>query len=141
MLVSHRIDHDNKVIITSFAPEEVTLKLFIDTFSSYKEELKYLPDFQKYHELVDFRPITSFNISASELKEFSKLATSTDEKEDITRLALMVDSTSAFTLAKVYETLRNFHPSSKKQVKVFRDIDEAFAWLTAESENLANNPA
>jgi len=141
MLVSHRIDHDNKVIITSFAPEEVTLTLFIDTFSNYKEELKYLPDFQKYHELVDFRPITSFNISASELKEFSKIATSTDDKEDITRLALMVDSTSAFTLAKVYETLRNFHPKSKKQVKVFRDIDEAFAWLTAASKDLANNPA
>ena len=141
MLVSHRIDHDNKVIITSFAPEEVTLKLFIDTFSSYKEELKYLPDFQKYHELVDFRPITSINISASELKEFSKLATSTDMKEYITRLALMVDSTSAFTLAKVYESLRNFHPNSKKQVKVFRDIDEAFAWLPAESDDLANNPA
>ena len=141
MLVSHRIDHDNKVIITSFAPEEVTLTLFIDTFSSYKEELKYLPDFQKYHELVDFRPITSINISASELKEFSKLATSTDDKEDITRLALIVDSTSAFTLAKVYETLRNFHPNSKKQVKVFRDIDEAFAWLAAESKDLTNNPA
>ena len=141
MLVSHRIDHDNKVIITSFAPEEVTLTLFIDTFSSYKEELKYLPDFQKYHELVDFRPITSINISAAELKEFSKLATSTDDKEDITRLALIVDSTSAFTLAKVYETLRNFHPNSKKQVKVFRDIDEAFDWLTAASKDLANNPA
>jgi hypothetical protein len=28
MLVSHRIDHENKVIITSFAPEEVTLKLY-----------------------------------------------------------------------------------------------------------------
>ena len=141
MLVSHRIDHENKVIITSFAPEEVTLTLFIDTFSSYKEELKYLPDFQKYHELVDFRPITSINISAAELKEFSKLATSTDDKEDITRLALIVDSTSAFTLAKVYETLRNFHPNSKKQVKVFRDIDEAFDWLTAASKDLANNPA
>lgn len=141
MLVSHRIDHDNKVIITSFAPEEVTLTLFIDTFSSYKEELKYLPDFQKYHELVDFRPITSINISASELKEFSKLATSTDDKEDITRFALIVDSTSAFTLAKVYETLRNFHSNSKKQLKVFRDIDEAFTRLTAKLEDLANSPA
>ena len=141
MLVSHRIDHDIKVIITTFAPEEVTLKLFLDTFSNYQEELKYLPDFQKYHELVDFRPITSINISASELKEFSKFTMSQDEREDITRLALMVDSTSAFTLAKVYETLRNFHPNSKKQVQVFRDIDEAFAWLTAESEDLVNNPA
>ncbi len=35
MLVSHRLDHDNKVIITTFAPEEVNLKLFLDAFSNY----------------------------------------------------------------------------------------------------------
>ena len=69
MLVSHRIDHDIKVIITTFAPEEVTLELFLETFNKYQEELKYLPDFQKYNELVDFRSITSINISASELKK------------------------------------------------------------------------
>jgi hypothetical protein len=140
MLVSHRIDHENKVIITSFAPEEVTLKLFIEAYSNYREELKYLPDFQKYHELVDFRPITSINISASELTEFSKLTTTQDERVNITRLALMVDSTSAFTLAKVYETLRNFHPKSKKQVKVFREMDEALTWLNVEEEVMVNNP-
>jgi len=91
MLVSHRIDHENKVIITSFAPEEVTLKLFIEAYSNYREEIKYLPDFQKYHELVDVRPITSINISVSELTEFSKLTTIQDERVINTRLALMVD--------------------------------------------------
>jgi hypothetical protein len=36
MLVSHRIDNENKVIITTFAPEEATLKLFIQAFSNYQ---------------------------------------------------------------------------------------------------------
>ncbi len=125
MLVSHRIDHDSKVIITTFAPEDVTLKLFLETFNKYQDELKYLPDFQKYNELVDFRPITSINITASELKQLSNLASKQDTREIVTKLALLVDSKPAFTLAKVYEVIRNLNPASKKQVKVFQEFEEA----------------
>ena len=141
MLVSHRIDHENKVIITTFAPEEVDLKLFYDAFSKYQEELRFLPDFQKFHEMVDFRPITSINITAAELKEFGSLTLESDQQEDVTKLALLVDSKPAFTLAKVYEMIRNFSPASKKQVKVFKDMDSAMTWLTPNSEDLLENPA
>lgn len=129
MLVSHRLDHDNKIIITTFAPEEVNLTMFLDAFSNYQEELKYLPDYQLYNELVDFRPITSINISAAELKEFGSFTMAADNRESVTRLALLVDSRPAFTLAKVYETFRNFSPSSKKRVRVFREMEEALDWL------------
>lgn len=125
MLVSHRIDHDSKVIITTFAPEDVTLKIFLETFNNYQDELKYLPDFQEYNELVDFRPITSINITASELKQLSNLASKQDTREIVTKLALLVDSKPAFTLAKVYEVIRNLNPASKKQVKVFQEFEEA----------------
>ncbi len=136
MLVSHRIDHDNKVIITTFTPEEVTLKLFLETFNKYQEELEYLPDFQKYNELVDFRPITSINISASELKQLSSLAVKQDTGEAITKLALLVDSKPAFTLAKVYEIIRNLNPTSKKQVKVFQEFEPALDWVNNSAKTI-----
>lgn len=141
MLVSHRIDHENKIIITTFAPEEVDLKLFLDAFTNYQEELRYLPDFQKYHEIVDFRPITSINITAAELKEFSNLTLAKDTNEEVTRLALLVDSRPAFTLAKVYEMIRNFSPKSKKQVKVFKDMDSAMGWISNKPDSETNGPA
>ena len=125
MLVSHRIDHDSKVIITTFAPEDVTLKIFLEKFNNYQDELKYLPDFQEYNELVDFRPITSISITDSELKQLSNLASKQDTREIVTKLALLVDSKPAFTLAKVYEVIRNLNPASKKQVKVFQEFEEA----------------
>ena len=134
MLVSHRIDHDNKVIITTFAPEEVTLELFLETFNKYQEELKYLPDFQKYNELVDFRSITSINISASELKKLSNIASKKDTQGTVTKLALLVDSKPAFTLAKVYEFIRNLNPILKKQVKVFQEFEPALDWVTESGE-------
>jgi len=136
MLVSHRIDHDSKVIITTFAPEDVTLKLFLETFNKYQDELKYLPDFQKYNELVDFRPITSINITDSELKQLSNLASKQDTREIVTKLALLVDSKPAFTLAKVYEVIRNLNPASKKQVKVFQEFEEAPDWVTDTDKTL-----
>ena len=141
MLVSHRLDHDNKVIITTFAPEDVNLKLFLEAFSNYQEELKYLPDYQLYNELVDFRPITSINVSAAELKEFGNFTMAADERETVTRLALLVDSKPAFTLAKVYETFRNLSPGSKKQVRVFRNFEEAMQWLAPKQEGEASKPA
>ena len=136
MLVSHRIDHDSKVIITTFAPEDVTLKIFLEKFNNYQDELKYLPDFQEYNELVDFRPITSINITASELKQLSNLASKQDTREIVTKLALLVDSKPAFTLAKVYEVIRNLNPASKKQVKVFQEFEEAPDWVTDTDKTL-----
>ena len=141
MLVSHRIDHDSKVIITTFAPEELTLKLFLETFNKYQEELKYLPDSQKYNELVDFRPITSIDISASELKQLSSRAIKQDTGEAITKLALLVDSKPAFTLAKVYEIIRNLNPTSKKQVKVFQEFEPALDWVNNSAKTTKQNLA
>lgn len=134
MLVSHKFDHEAKVVITTFAPEEVNLELFLKSFIRYQEELAYLPDFQTYDELVDFRPITSIKISASELKEFGNFTLAKDTRETVTRLALLVESTPAFTLAKVYETYRNLQPASRKKVKVFRDMDEALGWLAEDKK-------
>jgi len=141
MLVSHRIDDEHKVIITTFAPEEATLKLFMQAFANYQEELQFLPDYQEYHELVDFRPIIGINISAAELKEFSSITLKSDNRQSITKLALLVDSKPAYTLARVYQMLRNFSPGSKKQVKVFRDMDDAYEWLCQENDEQANRPA
>lgn len=142
MLVSHRIDDENQVIITTFAPEEANLKLFFEAFRQYQEGMKSRPKYLPYHELVDFRPITSINISAAELKEFGKYTSSADLSADhVTKLALLVDSKPAFTLAKVYEMIRNFTPESKKQVKVFRDFDDAMEWITLEVDTPVDKPA
>ena len=141
MLVSHRIDHDNKIIITTFAPEEASLKLFLEAFNKYQEELRFLPDYLEYNEMVDFRSITKINITASELKELSTLTIAKDVRETVTKLALLVDSRPARTLAKVYEMIRNFNPLSKKQVKIFQEPDSAFSWLIEDENTLKQKPA
>jgi hypothetical protein len=141
MLVSHRIDHEKKIIITTFAPEEASLKLFLEAFNKYQEELRFLPDYRKYNEMVDFRSITSINITASELRELSSLTIAKDTQEEVTKLALLVDSRPARTLAKIYEMIRNFNPLSKKQVKIFQDTDSALTWLVEDENTLKQKPA
>ena len=100
-----------------------------------------MPDYLKYNEMVDFRSITSINITASELKELSKLTIANDARETVTKLALLVDSGPARTLAKVYEMIRNFNPLSNKQVKIFQDPDTALAWLVEDEDTRKQKPA
>jgi hypothetical protein len=64
------------------------------------------------------------------LKEFSKLTLSKDDRDELTRLTLLVDPRPAFTLAKLYEMIRNFSPASKKQFSIFKDMDKAMQWLS-----------
>jgi hypothetical protein len=82
---------------------------------------------------VDFRPILSINVTAAELKEFSNLTLATDHRQSVTKLA--------YTLARVYQMLRNFSPGSKKQVKVFRGMDEAYEWLCQDETAQTDRPA
>jgi hypothetical protein len=59
------------------------------------------------------------------LKEFSKFTSSKDDRDELTILALLVDPRPVFTLAKLYEMIRNFSPASKKQFRVFKDMGNA----------------
>ena len=110
-------------------------------FNKYEEEIRFLPDFHTYNELVDLRSVTSINITASELKELSSFTMAKDFRTTVTKLALLVDSKPAVTLAKVYEMIRNFNPLSKKQVKVFQDTETAMAWLVDNENDLEQKPA
>ena len=110
-------------------------------FNKYEEEIRFLPDFHTYNELVDLRSIISINITATELKELSSFTMAKDFRTTVTKLALLVDSKPAVTLAKVYQMIRNFNPLSKKQVKVFQDTETAMAWLVDNENDLEQKPA
>ncbi|MGA0935407.1 MAG: hypothetical protein ACO3R5_09795 [Pseudohongiellaceae bacterium] len=59
----------------------MTLPLFFHAFFNYQQEMKRLPDFHLYNELVDFRPITSISLTASELKKFGSFTLEADSRE------------------------------------------------------------
>jgi len=125
---THEIDETNKLIITDWNGEASDHE-FLDTLTRYQHEIRGNPDYQSFNELLDFRHISKVNLTTDGLIELSRIARKTDRKDIPSRLAVLVSSSLAFGLARMYITYRNLEPGSHKTLKVFKNRADALAWL------------
>lgn len=63
------------------------------------------------------------------IKNIGRIASSTESMDKKRKLALVVYSSFAFGMARMYEAYRSFSSKSNKEVRVFRNRDDAFNWL------------
>ena len=82
------------------------------------------PDF---NQLFDAREVTKLELSGACVREVS---TDTGFGEGSLR-AFVTESDAGFGMARMYQTLRDTYPD---EVRVFRSIDEARAWLGLPAE-------
>lgn len=84
-------------------------------------------------ELVDLRGIDSTDgITTDGVRRLAELWRSQYERLEGCRLALLAESDIGYGLARMYEMLRDDGPD---QIRVFREQDEAEAWLLAPAGN------
>ena len=131
MPATHNIDQQNKLIVTTWEGEP-TVQDLSEAFKKYQNKIKSKPEFQNYDELVDFTKIEGFKISSDGLGMLSQTASSFDKSIGKSKLAIIVKTTLAFGLARMYEILRSLGPK-KKEIRVFKDKSSALNWLTTES--------
>lgn len=74
-----------------------------------------------FDRLADCRGLTRMDVSAQDVKQ---LADGPAPRSD-TRLAIVADTAAAYGLARMYQ----MHREGKEAVEVFRDLDDAQAWL------------
>lgn len=87
------------------------------------EDLRNHPDFEAdFNQLFDARGVTSVELSGACLREIAAMRLFGEGS----LRALVVTAEVAFGLARMFEMLRGDAPD---EVRVFRDIDEARAWL------------
>ncbi len=89
------------------------------------------PDFVPLaHDLADLRGVEALELTPDGLRELGALFTGPVEphrSEVLPGLAMVASSPASFGLARMYELMtESFLP---KQTRVFRDFDEAQAWL------------
>lgn len=128
MPATHHIDEQNKLIVTTWDGEP-TVQDLSKALKKYQNEIKSKPEFQDYNELVDFTKIKGFKLSSEGLGMLSHTAGSLDESTGKCKLAIIVKTTLAFGLARMYEMLRSFGPR-KKEIRVFKDKSSALNWLS-----------
>jgi len=129
MPATHEIDAARKLIITSWHGE-ASDKEFTGTLIRYQHEIRGNSDYQSYNELLDFRQISKLSLTTKGIINLVKIARKTDQKEIPSKLAVLVSTSLAFGLARMYTTYRNLEPGSHKELRIFKNRGDALSWLT-----------
>jgi len=128
MPAKHNINLNNNLIITTWVGEATDNEL-IDAITRYQREIKTKPDYLAYNEIVDLRKIEGIKLTTEGIKRIGQIAVKTDQAEIRTKLAIIVNSSLAYGLARMYETYRNFAPNTNKEIRVFNKESDAHEWL------------
>lgn len=128
MPANHNIDTKAQLIITTWEGEACDIE-FIEAIKIYQKDIQNHPDYIEYNEVVNLSEVTGFKLSTEGIKNISQLATKTDHGVIKRKLAIIVSSTFAFGLARMYEAYRSFSKNSNKEIRVFKTEKDAYEWL------------
>ncbi len=126
MPATHRIDEEQSLIITEWQGDATDDEL-IQVCRYYLSRVK--SRYPGFNELVDLRNATSLKVSMSGLIDIGRIAASADDGIGERKLALLIRSGKAFSLARAYIFYRNMCRSNSKQIETFQVPEEAYAWL------------
>jgi hypothetical protein len=134
MPAEHTIDHEKKLITTVWFGDATDRDL-IDSFKKYQQEIKGLPVYSSYNEILDLSNTSSFMLSADGIKRLAQLAVNTDVTGVRTRLAIIVNKPVAYGLARMYAAYRSLVSEKGKEVRVYMNHCDALEWLDNNADN------
>ena len=132
MPAKHYIDEHNRLIVTTWHGEASDSEL-IEAIIEYQNKIKSHPDYVSYNEILDLSKVEGVALTTDGLKQLGRTASKTDHKEVTTRLAIIVQSSLLYGLARMYEAYRNLIPSSNKEIRIFKDEQAATKWVNGAS--------
>jgi hypothetical protein len=123
------IDHDLRLVSARFwgaVTEAEGVAYFTDPVWSSREA-------KVYSELIDLTGVQVFShLLAKSLPQFADLAARMDAAGDLGGNLLIVAADDfLFGVGRMYQALRESHPSAQRKVGVFRTREEALAWLAS----------
>lgn len=123
MPLHYRVDPDSRILV---ATGEGVLEE--SDLLAYTEQIAGDPEAQKArHELVDLRAADPGSpVSSDAVRRVAQFWAQREDSVKGGRVAFVAGSDLAFGLARMYELLR---ASQVHEIQVFRDWDEAWAWL------------
>ena len=130
MPATHYIDNEARHIITRWEGEATDTN-FEEALRKYLKHIRSNPDCIDYNEIVDIRKANPFKITIKGLLTIGRIATDTEIEENNMRMALIVKSGIAYSLANMYIFYRNLGRGDRKIKSVFMNEDEAYEWITS----------
>ena len=128
MPAKHHIDNKAKLIITTWEGEAIDIE-FIEAIKKYQKDIHSNPDYLCYNEIVNFSKVKGIKLTTEGIINIGQIASRTDQNGVNRKLALIVSSNLAFGLARMYETYRNFAKNANKEIRVFKNENDAWEWI------------
>jgi len=101
---------------------------------AYQTTVWSRPEVAGFDELADFRAVDHIAFeSTARMRELAALSAKMDHPSTASKLAIVAPQDIAFGLGRMYEAFREMDASTTKQVEVFRQLEEALAYLGLEA--------
>lgn len=119
---------------------EVTLRRVVATVRGtmtdadvfgYQQEVWSLPEVEGFDEIVDMTHVEHVDLPTPSGERMRALAELSAEMDVViaSRFAIVAPGDFAYGLARMYGTYRSIDRRTTKEVRVFRSMAEALAWL------------
>ena len=95
-------------------------------------------ELEQVRGLVDTRGLGPLQVTAEGVRRCVRLAEATEDKWSGSRWAIVADSDVVFGMARMYSILRS---DGSAETEVFRDVEEARAWLGVSRSGSPSPPA
>lgn len=128
MSAIHHIDHDAKVILTSWEGIANDNGI-IDALDNYQKNIQNHPEYIDYNEIIDTTHASSIKLTPKGINTLGTLASKTDPNQPNKKLAIIVNSNLAFGLARMYVTYRSFSLKASKDIRIFKNEKDALDWV------------
>ncbi len=130
MPIEYIIDHAHRVVRAKAIGSMTEAEVF-----EYQRKAWSRPEVAGYNEIMDVSALETMPaVSPDRMYDLASLSAWMDHLGKPSRFAIVAPQDFAFQSAQMYETLRASKPLSRKQVKVFRSLAEALAWLEVPPE-------
>ena len=129
MPIVFKIDHERKTVFA----RGLGVLTDEDVFG-YQKEVWSREDTRGYNELMDMRGVEQIALpSMDRVRDLANLSAEMDADKRESKFAIVASSDLAFGLGRMYEAYRGMNPKSGKEVKVFRNPEDALKWLEERS--------
>ena len=128
MPAEHDIDIQARLLITTWEGVAIDID-FIEAIKKYQQDIQGQKDYRDFNEVVDLTNVTVMKLTIDGLKKISSVASTTDQNRSSTKLAIIVLSNLVYGIAKIYQAYRSFSNNSKKELRVFKNKNDAFEWV------------
>ena len=133
MPIDFVIDYEQRLIMTK-AHGTMTH----EDIMGYQQAIRSRPELNGYNELVDMSQVEHIALQSIErVRELAARSAEMDGDSPPSRFAIVAPTGEAFGLGRMYQTYRSLDQRSKKEVGVFRTLEEALAFLKGTQSSTA----